>query len=182
MPLPIGEGQTVSQPFVIAWMLQALALQGGERVLEVGTGSGYQTALLCQLTRLAGEGPGVRVFSIERSPALLESAEEHLRLAGCLPHLICGDGGAGWLAGAPYDGIVVSAAAAHVPRALWDQLASEGRMVIPIGRMAGDQTLWQVQKVSGKARRTTIGAVRFVPLISPLLDNPANWAETSWER
>jgi protein-L-isoaspartate(D-aspartate) O-methyltransferase len=151
-------------------------------VLEVGTGSGYQTALLCMLTRLEGEGPGVRVFSIERSPALLESAEERLRTAGCLPHLICGDGGAGWPAGAPYDGIVVSAAAAHVPRGLWDQLAAEGRMVIPIGRVAGDQHLWQVQKVSGKARRTNIGAVRFVPLISPTLDNPANWAETSWER
>ncbi len=172
-PLPIGEGQTVSQPFVIALMVQALALHPGDRVLEIGTGSGYQTAILCEVVREAGRPAGETVFSVERYPSLLSTADAALRAAGYRPHLAVGDGAAGWPDAAPFQGIVVSAAAEFVPRPLYDQLAPSGRLLVPVGPPAEDQTLWLVEKRADGPRATPLGPVRFVPLISPLLDEPA---------
>ena len=117
-PLAIGEGQTISQPFVVALMLQALALAPGARVLEVGAGSGYQTALLCELTAAAAQPTGHTVFAVERSPVLARRAAATLPRLGYQPHLRVGDGAAGWPEEAPFAAIVVSAAAAHVPRPL----------------------------------------------------------------
>jgi protein-L-isoaspartate(D-aspartate) O-methyltransferase len=172
-PLPIGEGQTVSQPFVIALMVQALALRPGDRVLEIGTGSGYQTAILCELVREPGRSPGETVFSVERFPSLLSAAAAALRDAGYRPHLTVGDGAAGWPDAAPYQGIVVSAAAEAVPQPLYDQLATGGRLLIPVGPPADDQTLWRIVKQPDGMHATRMGPVRFVPLVSPLLDDPA---------
>lgn len=174
-PLPIGEGQTISQPFVIAWMIQAMALQPGHRVLEVGTGSGYQTALLCELVQEDGQELGAQVFSVERSPSLLAQARENLERQGYHPHLRLSDGAEGWPECAPFGGIVVSAAAFRVPLPLWEQLAPEGRLVVPVGDAGDDQMLWLLQKRGEGRKATAMGPVRFVPLISPLLKDPANW-------
>src|ERR1700730_18600158 len=125
-PIPIGENQTISQPFIIARSLQALFLNGSESVLEVGTGSGYQTALLAVLTRF--------VYSIERYRTLAHGAETILcRLGLNNVRVVVGDGSHGWRERAPFDAIVVSAAAPSVPQSLLDQLSSNGRMVIPVG-------------------------------------------------
>lgn len=174
-PLPIGEGQTISQPFVIAWMVQALAVKPGQRVLEVGTGSGYQTALLCELARAEGQEAGATVYSVERSPSLLAQARHDLEREGYRPHLRLGDGAEGWRECSPFDGIVVSAAAFRVPLPLWEQLAPEGRLVVPVGGAGDDQMLWLLHKRASGRKATAMGPVRFVPLISPLLDDPANW-------
>ncbi len=173
-PLPIGEGQTISQPFVIALMVQALALQAGERVLEIGTGSGYQTAILCALVRQLGGAPAQSVYSIERSATLARAAAATLAASGCTPQLAVGDGVAGWPEAAPFDAIVVSAAAAWLPRTLVDQLAIGGRLVIPVGANPDEQELWLIQRHSAQVELTDLGPVRFVPLLSPLLDDPAN--------
>ncbi len=125
-PLPIGSGQTISQPYMVALMTEALQLRDGARVLEVGTGSGYQAAVL---SRLAD-----RVISIERHPALAAQAVEHLELLGYgNVRVIVGDGTRGWVEDAPYDGILVAAGAPAVPEALRAQLADGGRLVIPVG-------------------------------------------------
>ncbi|HRW49675.1 MAG: protein-L-isoaspartate(D-aspartate) O-methyltransferase [Caldilinea sp.] len=176
-PLPIGEGQTISQPFVVALMVQMLALQPGARVLEVGTGSGYETAILCEMTRVADEPAGAAVYSIERYPSLAERSAQALAAQGYAPHLRVGDGAAGWPEAAPFDAIIVSAAAAHVPRPLCEQLADGGRMVLPVGEHEGDQDLWIVSKSHGRLHFERNGGVRFVPLVSPVLDDPAQWAE-----
>ena len=173
-PLPIGEGQTVSQPFVIALMVQALDLQPGERVLEIGTGSGYQTAILCELTHEAGHPAGETVFSVERFPSLANSAMRDLRGAGYAPHVRMGDGAEGWPEAAPFAGIVVSAAAAWVPRALTEQLDVGGRLIIPVGPLGDEQLLWQIQRTPDGWLCEDLGYVRFVPLVSPLLDVEAN--------
>lgn len=175
--LPIDEGQTISQPFVVALMTQALALQPGVRVLEVGTGSGYQTAILCELTAHADEVRGQRVWSLERYPSLAAQADAVLRGLGYRPHLAVGDGALGLPAAAPYDAIVVTAAAVALPRPLWEQLADGGRMVIPIGPEGGGQMLWLVIRQGRKMVRQRLGGVRFVPLISPVLDDPAERIE-----
>lgn len=177
-PLPIGEGQTTSQPFVVAWMVQALALQSGDRVLEIGFGSGYQTAILCEVTAQPGQSAtGANVYAVERSAALARQAAHVLHTLGYQPHLQVGDGAAGWPDAAPFVGIVVSAAATHVPRALWEQIADGGRLVIPVGGEFGNQTLWLLHKRNGEMISTEMGPVRFVPFLSPLLDNPQNWIE-----
>ena len=126
-PLPIGEGQTISQPYIVAIMLEALALQPTDTVLEVGTGSGYATALLAELT--------ARVVAVERAPALAASAMQTLsRLGYNDVKVVVGDGSQGFAAGAPYDAILVSAATAAVPQALLSQLREDGgRMIIPVG-------------------------------------------------
>lgn len=154
--LPLGNGQTISQPFVHAISLQALQLEGDERVLEVGTGSGYQTALLSVLA--------AHVFSVERVPNLLERARQSLGRAGaCNVSLMLGDGTLGWREQAPFDAIVVSAAADRVPEPLAEQLAEGGRLVIPMG--SGDeQSLVLFQKLDGTLQRRDILSVRFVPL------------------
>jgi protein-L-isoaspartate(D-aspartate) O-methyltransferase len=174
-PLPIGEGQTISQPFIVAWMTQALALQPGEKTLEIGTGSGYQTAILCELTKVAGERPGHSVYSVERYASLAEKAKTTLNELGYFPHLFVEDGVLGWPAAAPYPAIVVTAAPPHMPRPLWEQLAEGGRMVIPIGPEPEQQRLWLIRKVAGRLRPESLGEVRFVPLVSPSMDDPAMW-------
>src|SRR3954470_18556260 len=125
-PLPIGSGQTISQPWVHARYLELLRLTGRERVLEIGTGSGYQTVLLAHLC--------AQVFSIERIPALFHAAREAIERAGARNvSLLMGDGTVGWREYAPYDGILVGAGAPAVPQPLLDQLAEGGRLLIPIG-------------------------------------------------
>jgi protein-L-isoaspartate(D-aspartate) O-methyltransferase len=174
-PLPIGEGQTISQPFIVAWMTQALKLQPGEKVLEIGTGSGYQTAILCEMTTRPGEKPGEHVYSVERFSSLSQQASVVLAELGYQPHLLVGDGALGWPDAAPFDAIIVTAAPAFLPRPLWEQLAEGGRMVIPIGPEPEAQSLWLVTKEEGALRARNLGDVRFVPLVSPILNNPEMW-------
>ena len=154
--LPIGNGQTISQPFTQARYLESLRLTGRERVLEVGTGSGYQTALLAAVA--------AQVFTIERVRDLAESAQRALRQAGCVVSLLVGDGTLGWSAYAPYDAILVAAGGPEVPPPLLEQLAPGGRLLIPLGRR-GAQTLTLVERRPEGVRQTTIGDARFVPLV-----------------
>ena len=155
--LPIGNGQTISQPSVHARSLQELRLSGRERVLEIGTGSGYQTALL---SHLAGQ-----VFSIERVPALLDRARDVLaQLDLRNVSLLLGDGTLGWRDYAPYDGIVVGAASPDVPLPYAEQLGEGGRLVIPIGTR-DEQILCVFTKREGTLERRDVGPVRFVPLL-----------------
>lgn len=176
-PLPIGQGQTISQPYVVALMVQALALATGDKVLEIGTGSGYETAILCTLTAVPSRQKGENVFAVERLPQLAQQSAEALHALGFWPHLRVGDGAAGWPEEAPFTAIIVSAAASHVPRPLWNQLAEGGRMVLPYGATSDTQELWLLHKQNGKMEIEKLGGVRFVPLISPLLHDPGNWAE-----
>jgi protein-L-isoaspartate(D-aspartate) O-methyltransferase len=170
--LPIEEGQTISQPFVVALMTQALELRPGLRVLEVGTGSGYQTAILCELTAREDHMPGGNVWSVERYATLANQAGKVLYALGYRPQLQVGDGAMGWPEMAPYDAIMVTAAASALPRPLWDQLVDGGRLVIPIGAANRGQMLWLVVKQGRQLVRRALGGVRFVPLISPILDDP----------
>jgi protein-L-isoaspartate(D-aspartate) O-methyltransferase len=158
-PLPIGEGQTISQPYVVALTIQELGLRGGERVLEVGTGSGYAAAIL---SRIASE-----VYTIERVPSLAESAEERLaRLGFANVHVTCGDGSLGWPEHAPYDAIAVAAGGPKPPPALLSQLALGGSLVIPVGDSESSQVLVRiVREGETQFRREPLTDVRFVPLI-----------------
>jgi len=156
-PLPIGHGQTISQPYIVAAMLETLRLQPAERALEVGAGSGYQTALLAELCR--------EVFAVERRQALAESASAVLdRLGYRNAHIIVGDGTQGYPPAAPFDAIVVAAAAATLPPALVKQLAEGGRMIIPVGSQ-DVQELELVTKRDGQVHRSRLDGCRFVPLI-----------------
>jgi protein-L-isoaspartate(D-aspartate) O-methyltransferase len=156
-PIHIGFGQTISQPYIVALMLEALSVQSSDRVLEVGTGSGYQTALLAELA--------ARVFSIERHAALAQNAERILRSLGYSNVVVVvGDGSQGLSEYAPYERIIVSAAAPQVPAALFEQLGEGGRMVIPIGPSAA-QELQLVRKQQRKAVVDYLEGCRFVPLI-----------------
>lgn len=155
--LPIGMGQTISQPSIHARYLQLLALTGEERVLEVGTGSGFQTALLSRLA--------YQVFSIELVPALLDRARELLQLLQLRNvSLLLGDGTVGWREYAPYDAILVSAAAPETPRPLLEQLAEGGRMLIPLGSREDQQLVLYTRRGEEYDRRD-IAPVRFVPLL-----------------
>ena len=155
--LPIGSGQTISQPYVQARYLELIALTGKEKVLEIGTGSGYQTALLALLASM--------VFSVERVPHLAQSARVALAAAGVRNvTILVGDGTLGWRPFAPYDAILVSAASPEVPAPLVEQLASGGRMVIPLGNREA-QTLTVVERQGDQVRSSTIADVRFVPLV-----------------
>jgi len=157
-PLPIGEGQTISQPYIVALMLQALAISAEDRVLEVGTGSGYVTALLAELA--------AQVFSIERHAVLADPARALLaRMGYTNVRVIEGDGSRGFAECAPYDAIIVSAAAAEVPPALLDQLAEAGRMIIPVGA-ADSQQLQLIRMEDGQPRISLRELCRFVPLVS----------------
>ncbi len=159
-PLPIGNGQTISQPYIVALMTAALAPRRRHRILEIGTGSGYQTAIL---SRLADT-----VYTVERLPDLLVEAEERFRRLGLTNiQTRLGDGAAGWAEEAPFDGILVTAAAPHVPEPLLAQLAPHGRLVIPIGDLAS-QELVVLQRSERGLEERSAGAVRFVPLISRL--------------
>jgi protein-L-isoaspartate(D-aspartate) O-methyltransferase len=156
-PVPIGEGQTLSQPYIVAIMLEALSLSGSEKVLEVGTGSGYQTALLAELSR--------EVYSIERHAALAHDAEHVLQRVGYGNiKVLVGDGSQGLADAAPFDAIIVSAAAPSVPPALFEQLSEGGRMIVPVGP-AHAQELQLVRKENGGATVTNLEGCRFVPLI-----------------
>ena len=158
-PLPIGSGQTISQPYIVAYMSQALGLRGGEKVLEVGTGSGYQAAVLA---RLAGS-----VYTIEIVPALYEAASRLLaRLGHANVHTRLGDGHAGWPQEAPFAAIMVTAAAREIPPALLKQLAPGGRLILPVGEPWAVQQLILVQKdAAGRISRRVLELVRFVPLV-----------------
>jgi len=157
-PLPIGDGQTISQPYIVAIMLEALSLQPTDTVLEVGTGSGYVTALLAELT--------ARVVSVERFPALAAGSQRILSSLGYKNvNMVVGDGSLGFAACAPYDAILVSAAIAAVPPALPTQLREGGRLIIPVGP-ADSQQLQLIRMLAGRAVLTPCGACRFVPLVS----------------
>lgn len=157
-PLPIGAGQTISQPYIVAIMLEALALSPADKVLEVGTGSGYVTALLAQLA--------AQVFSLERHAALAEAAKQLLmRMGYTNVRVMVGDGSLGFPDCAPYDAIIVSAAAAEVPRALLAQLAEGGRLIIPVGREDAQQ-LQLIYMREGQAQTSLRELCRFVPLVS----------------
>ena len=155
-PLPIGSGQTISQPSIHARYLELLALKGTERVLEVGTGSGYQTVLLSHLV--------AQVFTIERIPALYTMARDAIARAGAKNvSMLLGDGTVGWREYAPYDGILVSAGGPTIPQPLVDQLANGGRMLIPVGPKE-EQTLKLVTRVGNAFESRDVAPVRFVPL------------------
>jgi protein-L-isoaspartate(D-aspartate) O-methyltransferase len=157
-PLPIGYGQTISQPYIVAWMTELLALQPGEKVLEIGTGSGYQAAILAELGT-------ADVYSIEIVPELAEAAGRRLQeLGNNKVHVKQGDGYYGWPEYAPFDAIIVTAAPDHVPGPLAAQLTEGGRMVIPIGPPGGYQSLWKFVNEGGELRATNMGEVIFVPL------------------
>jgi protein-L-isoaspartate(D-aspartate) O-methyltransferase len=157
IPLPIGEGQTISQPLVVGLMSQALALRGSERILEVGTGSGYQAAVLCRLA--------AHIVTVERLPDLASRARALLQRLGCQNvEVHVSNGSLGWPAGAPYDAIVVTAGAPEVPAALVQQLGEHGRLVIPVGDRTSQDLLRVTRRGPGTATEN-LGPVRFVPLV-----------------
>jgi protein-L-isoaspartate(D-aspartate) O-methyltransferase len=156
-PLPIGSGQTISQPSIHARYLEILELKGSERVLEIGTGSGYQTVLLSHLV--------AQVFTIERIAALYTMAREAIARAGAKNvSMLLGDGTVGWREYAPYDAILVSAGGPTIPQPLIDQLAEGGRMLVPVGGL-DEQTLKLVVKRGGQITTSDVAPVRFVPLL-----------------
>lgn len=158
-PLPIGGGQTISQPYIVAYMIEALSLKGGEKVLEIGAGSGYAAAVLAEI---AGQ-----VFTIERIEVLTEAAASNLSNAGHT-NITVGhsDGTQGWEDEAPFDAILVSAGAPDTPRVLLQQLRTGGRLVVPVGAERSVQQLLRITRVSEtEYDQTTLGDVRFVPLV-----------------
>ncbi len=170
-PLPIGHGQTISQPSMVAIMTQALQLQATDKVLEIGTGSGYQAALLSLLAR--------RVVTVERVPPLADEARERLAELGCANvEVHVSEDSPGWVEGAPYDAIAVTAGAPEVPMELIKQLADGGRLVIPVGSR-NLQELVRITKTPQGARRNNLGGCRFVPLLgeSAWPDQPGEGGE-----
>lgn len=164
-PQPIGRGQTISQPYVVAWMTEAAGVGPDSRVLEVGTGSGYGAAVLGQIAR--------EVLTIETIPELAESAAKRLEDLGYANVTVVeGDGTLGLPEHAPFDAIVVTAGGPRIPPALLEQLAEGGRLVIPVESGLGDQRLVCVRRVGDEFTETELGAVRFVPLVG----------EQAWER
>jgi len=165
-PLPIGEGQTISQPYVVALMIEAAGVEPGHRVLEVGAGSGYAAAVM---SRYAGE-----VYAVERHPILAEAARPILDKLGCRNvHLRVGDGTTGWPQAAPFDAILVSAGGPKAPQALKGQLAIGGRLVIPVGDARVHQRLLKITRISETGYdEDDLGAVSFVPLVGE-----QGWAE-----
>jgi len=157
MALPIGHAQSISQPYIVAWMTELADLKPGDRVLEIGTGSGYQAAVLAELGY-------VEVYTIEIIPALAESAQEHLRAAGYTGVVAKqADGYYGWEEYAPFDAIIVTAAPDHLPRPLLKQLKDGGRLIIPIGAPGAYQSLWKFVYENGELKGENMGGVRFVP-------------------
>ena len=155
--LPIGDGQTISQPYIVAFMSELLEVKGGERVLEIGTGSGYQTAILARLA--------AHVFSIEIIPALGARARELLeRLGFANIEIKIGDGFFGWEEKAPFDAILLTAASPRIPEPLWSQLREGGRLILPQGEEGKTQKLMRYRKSAGKPAAEEITGVIFVPL------------------
>jgi len=162
-PLPIGEGQTISQPYIVAAMLEYLALEATDRVLEIGTGSGYVTALLSLLS--------AEVYSVERHAALAATAEDTLRRLEYRNVTIrVGDGIQGWIEFAPFDAILVSAATAEMPPRLFAQLREGGRMMVPVGP-SSSQELQLIFKVGGEPEVKILEGCRFVPLVEGTVDS-----------
>ncbi|NLF13214.1 MAG: protein-L-isoaspartate(D-aspartate) O-methyltransferase [Anaerolineaceae bacterium] len=156
-PLPIGFGQTISQPYIVALMTQLLELKPGHRVLEVGTGSGYQAAILGEIV--------AEVYTVEIIEALAIQARERLARLGCGNVWVrCGDGYFGWEEHAPYDAIVVTAAAREIPPPLLAQLKDGGKLVVPVGPPGGYQTLWEISKKKTRFNKRNVTGVLFVPL------------------
>jgi protein-L-isoaspartate(D-aspartate) O-methyltransferase len=156
-PLPIGYGQTISQPYIVALMTELLELKNTDRVLEVGTGSGYQAAILSEIV--------AEVYSVEIIEALEAEARERLnRLGFHNVHTLQADGYFGWEEHAPYDAIIVTCAPDHIPHPLVQQLADGGKLVIPVGPPGGYQTLWQVTKSGEEIKKRNVTGVLFVPL------------------
>ena len=167
-PLPIGRGQTISQPYIVALMTELLELKGMEKVLEVGTGSGYQAAVLAELAK--------ELYTIEIVPSLAESARIRLLDLGYRNIRVkAGDGYQGWPEAAPFDGIMVTAAPDHLPEALLRQLKEGGRMVIPVG--TSFQELKKIVKRQGKIEITDVRPVRFVPMTGEALRQKTNSGE-----
>jgi protein-L-isoaspartate(D-aspartate) O-methyltransferase len=166
-PLPIGYGQTISQPYIVALMTELLGLQPGDKVLEIGSGSGYQAAVLAEI-------PGVEVFTIEIVPELAERARAQLDSLGHTDvHSKADDGYYGWPEYAPFDAIIVTAAPDHVPQPLIDQLAVGGTLVIPVGPPGGYQTLWRfVKDADGETKAYNEGGVAFVPFTGEGIEQP----------
>lgn len=160
-PLPIGAGQTISQPYIVAIMSHLLEVGPGDKVYELGTGSGYQAAVLAEM--------GVEVYSVEIVPTLARRAQGILRRLGYENvHVRAGDGYQGWPEAAPFDGIIVTAAADHVPKPLVAQLAPDGRLVMPVGSGPWGQELAVMEKTSdGTLKRRDVLPVRFVPVTGP---------------
>ena len=157
-PLPIGEGQTISQPYIVALMTQILQIKPGERVLEIGTGSGYQAAVLAELTD--------QVYTIEIRESLAKQAAQLLKQLGYdKVRVKYGDGYLGWEEAAPFDAIIVTAAASHIPPPLIKQLKEGGRLVLPLGSTTYFQTLTLLTKKNGKTEIQHLLGVAFVPLI-----------------
>ncbi len=158
-PLPIGQGQTISQPFIVALMTQLLELTPASKVLEIGTGCGYQTAILAELAK--------EVYTIEVLPELSARAQKTLAELGYdNVRFRVGDGWDGWPKEAPFDGIIVTAAAPAWPPPLVEQLAEGGNLVIPVGPSGWDQVLWRAAKREGEITKHQVAPVRFVPLVS----------------
>jgi protein-L-isoaspartate(D-aspartate) O-methyltransferase len=156
-PLPINHGQTISQPYIVALMSEMLEIEMGEKVLEIGTGSGYQAAVLVEM--------GVEVYTVEIIPELAQEARQRLDMLGYTQiNSVTADGYFGWKEHAPFDAIIVTAAPDHLPQPLANQLAEGGRLVIPIGPVGDFQTLWLFEKTDGELQATNMGDVRFVPL------------------
>lgn len=157
-PLPIGHDQTISQPYIVAYMTEALGAKAGDKVLEIGTGSGYQAAILAEM--------GIDVYTIEIIPELAETAKRNLKRSGYEQvNTRCGDGYAGWPEEAPFDAIIITAAPETIPFALVEQLKTGGIMILPVGPRDSTQSLKKVVKKSKGIRQTTLLPVRFVPMI-----------------
>jgi len=155
-PVGIGWSQTISQPYIVAFMTEQLRLEGGEKVLEIGTGSGYQAAILAEI--------GVKVFSIEIIPELAEFARSNLSAQGYDEvETRCGDGYQGWPEEAPFDCIIVTASPDHIPEPLIEQLASGGRMIVPVGKFFQELVLVEKTK-NGRIKKKNVLPVRFVPM------------------
>jgi protein-L-isoaspartate(D-aspartate) O-methyltransferase len=156
-PLPIGYGQTISQPYIVGLMTEALKIKPGDRVLEIGSGSGYQAAILAEL--------GAEVYTVEILPELAQQAAERLRSMGYEKVQVQNaDGYFGWQEHAPYDAIIVTAAPDHLPQPLVSQLRDGGRLIVPIGPQGAVQTLWRFEKSEGEVKASNLGEVMFVPL------------------
>ena len=166
-PLPLGDAETISQPYIVAAMTEAVRVEPGDKALEVGTGSGYQAAILADL--------GARVYTVERNPALAQKAREHLaRLGYEGVDVIVGDGSEGYPPAAPYAVIIVTAAAPFVPPALLEQLAEQGRLVIPVGDLHHQDLLLNL-KQAGAVKTRILDPCQFVPLVGK-----GGWPEKEW--
>ena len=164
-PLPIGHGQTISQPYIVAFMTEALALKGGEKVLDVGTGSGYQAAVLAEIA--------AHVYSIEIVAPLADEARQRLvKLGYANVDVRAGDGYAGWPDAAPFDAILVAAAAPKVPEPLRAQLKDGGRLCIPVGEYAEGQELLLIERRGDRFMERRLLPVRFVPMTGAVRDRP----------